>query len=77
MTNGNAPWDAHMERLTRIWDPSPKVAPRAAARSPVVSDAEAEKAARGEWNAIPPGPLGRRLLADIEPYLAFFAIAHA
>jgi len=29
----------------------------------------------GEWTAPPPGRLGRRLLADIEPYLEFFAIA--
>jgi hypothetical protein len=31
----------------------------------------------GEWTAAPPGALGRRLLADIEPYLEFFAIARS
>jgi hypothetical protein len=38
---------------------------------------EAEEARRGESTATPPGRFGRRLLADIEPYLAFFAIARA
>jgi hypothetical protein len=32
---------------------------------------------RDEWTAPPPGRLGRRLLADVEPYLDFFAIARS
>jgi hypothetical protein len=35
----------------------------------------AEEARCAEWTASPPGRLGRRLLADIDPYLEFFAIA--
>jgi hypothetical protein len=30
-----------------------------------------------EWTARPPGRLGRRLLADIESYLGFFAVARS
>jgi hypothetical protein len=32
-------------------------------------------ARRGEWNARGLGPLGRRLLPEIDTYLTFFAIA--
>jgi hypothetical protein len=28
----------------------------------------------GEWTAHPPGRLGRRLIAEVERYLEFFAI---
>ena len=42
-----------------------------------MSDREAEAARRNEWTAPSPGWLGRRLLADVETYLEFFAIARA
>jgi hypothetical protein len=31
---------------------------------------------RSEFSAHPPGRLGRQLLAEVETYLAFFALAH-
>jgi hypothetical protein len=37
----------------------------------------AQEARRGEWTSAPPGRLGRRLLADVEAYLEFFAIARS
>ena len=42
-----------------------------------ISGREADEARRAEWAAPPLGRLGRRLLADVEPYLDFFAIARA
>ncbi len=35
------------------------------------------EASRGEWHARPLGALGRRLLPEIERYLAFYAVARA
>ena len=64
----NSLWDEHLERLGAIHD----VAPR---RSPHRPRADADDALRGEWDARPPGRLGRRLLVDVERYLDFFAIA--
>jgi hypothetical protein len=46
-------------------------------RRPPISDREAAEARRAEWTAAGVGRLGRRLLADVETYLAFFAIARA
>jgi len=66
----NPHWNAHLERLRRLSGASTTPARRASA-----DDGEAEEARRGEWTAAPPGRLGRRLLADVEPYLVFFAIA--
>jgi hypothetical protein len=43
---------------------------------PELEDALLE-ALRGEWNTRPPGRLGRRLLADVERYLDFFATARS
>lgn len=37
--------------------------------------AEAAASRREEWTAARPGRLGRLLLAEVERYLAFFAIA--
>ena len=42
-----------------------------------INDREAVEARHDEWAARPPGRLGRRLLADVERYLEFFAIARA
>jgi hypothetical protein len=70
----NPLWHAHLELLERI-------APAARAETPgrtprtFVGELEAAEALRGEWTAAPPGRLGRRLLADVEPYLEFFALA--
>jgi hypothetical protein len=63
----NLLWQEHVERLRGLYTPPPT--------QPVIADAEAEEARRGEWTASPPGRLGRRLLADVEPWLEFFAIA--
>jgi hypothetical protein len=41
-----------------------------------MNDREGDETRHAEWTAAPPGRLGRRLLADVEPYLGFFAIAH-
>lgn len=42
-----------------------------------ISVRESDEARRAEWAAPSLGRLGRRLLADVEPYLDFFAIARA
>jgi len=62
----NSLWDQHLERLSAIYD----LAPRRAA-------IDADEALHGEWSARPPGRLGRRLLADVERYLDFFATARS
>ena len=62
-------WQAHVERLRRTSSAAPP--PTAGAAR------EAAEIVRGEWTAAPPGRLGRRLLADVEPYLVFVAIARA
>jgi hypothetical protein len=66
----NSLWDEHLERLSAIHD----VAPR---RSPSRTTLDPVDALRGEWNARPPGRLGRRLLVDVERYLDFFATARS
>jgi len=73
---GNPLWQEHLERLARLYGQSPPATALTGRRS-LMSDRDAEDARRGEWTATPPGRLGRRLLADIEPYLEFFAIARA
>jgi hypothetical protein len=70
----NPQWHAHVERLRRLSGAPPRGA--SASRHAVVGAVEARDAVRGEWTATPPGRLGRRLLADVEPYLEFFAVAH-
>jgi hypothetical protein len=45
---------------------------RASDRQPAAED---DLARSGEWDARGLGPLGRRLLPEIDTYLAFFAIA--
>jgi hypothetical protein len=67
----NQLWQEHVERLRDLYAPRPAHTNP----GPIVGDAEAEEARRGEWTAAPPGRLGRRLLADVEPWLEFFAIA--
>jgi hypothetical protein len=62
----NSLWDLHLERLSAIHG----VAARPAA-------IDADEALRGEWNTRPPGRLGRRLLADVDRYLDFFATARS
>jgi hypothetical protein len=76
-TPDNPRWQEHLERLRRLHGQNPPTTRRTATRPIVISDHEAEEARRGEWTATPPGRLGRRLLSDIEPYLAFFTIARA
>ena len=42
-----------------------------------MSDREAAEARHAEWTAASVGRLGRRVLAEVETYLAFLAIARA
>jgi hypothetical protein len=56
-------WQGHHERLRHL-------------RRTTMNDREGDETRHAEWTAAPPGRLGRRLLADVEPYLGFFAIAH-
>jgi hypothetical protein len=64
----------HLERLRRLYGQSPPRTTYNETRR-IMGDRDAEEARHGEWTATPPGRLGRRLLADIEPYLEFFALA--
>jgi hypothetical protein len=77
MSQPNTLWDDHLERLSRIHAGRPSGSIRTTTRSAVVSGSDIDKALRSEWNARPPGRLGRRLLADVELYLHFFAIARS
>jgi hypothetical protein len=65
-------WEKHMERWRRA---SRRAAMHPGAERSSLDAREARSAAASEWTAAPPGRLGRRLLADIEPYLEFFALA--
>jgi hypothetical protein len=73
----NRLWQEHLDRMRRLHGQNPPSTRQIATRRVFTSDREAEEARRGESTATPPGRLGRRLLADIEPYLAFFAVARA
>lgn len=77
MSHGNTQWDAHLEWISGIYGTAPSVATRPQTRSAAIGDDEADEANRREWTARPPGRLGRRLLADIELYLDFFATARS
>jgi hypothetical protein len=70
----NPLWQEHIGRFRRLSEPAPT--PRETQRS-ATGGADAEQTRCGEWTAAPPGRLGRRLLADIEPYLEFFAIVRS
>ena len=76
-SSGNPLWHEHLERVRRLHGQSPPRTRHTETRRIFVSDRDAEEALHGEWTATPPGRLGRRLLANIEPYLEFFAIARA
>ncbi len=73
----NQLWEAHLERLRQLNGGLPPAALPPRARRAPIGDHEANDAVSGEWSAAPPGRLGRRLIADVEAYLAFFAIARA
>jgi hypothetical protein len=73
----NPLWDAHLERLRQLDGERHRALVQGARFRRSISDRQAAEARRGEWAARPPGRLGRRLLADLEPYLEFFAIARA
>jgi hypothetical protein len=77
MNHGTSLWDEHLERLGRLFGTRPSAASFRATCSAAVGDGQAHEARRREWAAPPPGRLGRRLIADIEPYLEFFATAQA
>jgi len=65
-------WDEHMERWRQA---SRRAAKHSGAGRSALDVGEARSAAASEWTAAPPGRLGRCLLAAIEPYLEFFALA--
>jgi hypothetical protein len=69
--------DAHLERLRQLDGESHSALVQGTRFRRSISDRQAVEARRGEWAARPPGRLGRHLLADLEPYLEFFAIARA
>jgi hypothetical protein len=73
----NPIWEAHLEWLRRMYGHGQDEAARGRTRAAAISDCEADRARRSEWAARPLGRLGQRLFADLEPYLAFFAIARA
>ena len=75
--SGNPLWDAHLERLRQLDLQGQGALVQGTRFGRSISDRQAAEARRGEWAARPPGRLGRRLLADLEPYLEFFAIARA
>lgn len=74
---GNPLWEEHLERLRRLHGQSPARKRDTGTRRISMNDRDAEEARHGEWTTTPPGRLGRRLLADIETYLEFFAMAGA
>ena len=77
-SSDNPLWRAHLEQVLRIHGkPAATSAPPARQHRPPMSDREAAQASHAELTADGVGRLGRRLLADVEPYLAFFAIARA
>jgi hypothetical protein len=71
-TSSNPLWEAHVERLLRLHGTGTPVR-RTPLTAPGTPDAAA--ALLAEWTAAPPGRLGRRLLAEVDAYLGFFAIA--
>ena len=73
-SSSNPHWQAHLDRLQRLAGVPARRATPSTGREPADAWAAAE-AREAEWTAAPPGRLGRRLLADVEPYLEFFAVA--
>jgi len=71
----NPLWQQHVDRLQRLHGRTPTGQRQVRRHRPPMSAERAEDARRAEWTAKLPGRLGRRLLADIEPYLEFFAVA--
>jgi hypothetical protein len=73
----NPLWEAHLERLPKGNGETDGAVAQGTRFRRSIGDREAAEARRGEWAARPPGRLGQRLLADVELYLEFFAIARA
>ena len=73
----NPLWPEHLGRLRHLHGQNPSGTRHSGTRRSLLSERDAKELRRGEWTATPPGRLGRRLLADIEPYLEFFAFARA
>lgn len=74
-TPHNPLWDAHLARIRRAYGTRWTPAMRSRVRATMTATRDRNDAWRSEWDAPAPGRLGRRLLADVEPYLEFFAIA--
>jgi hypothetical protein len=74
---GNPLWQEHLDQLQRLYGGIPPAMRQTETQPNLMGGGDAEGARHGEWTATPPGRLGRRLLADIECYLEFFAIARA
>jgi hypothetical protein len=64
--SGNPLWEAHLRRLRQLYGELSLLSS---------GGHEDEDARRSEWAPRPLGRLGRRLFADLDPYLEFFAIA--
>jgi hypothetical protein len=77
LSSDNPHWDAHLERLRQLDGERHGASVQGTRFRRSFSDREAAEARCDEWAARPPGRLGRRLLADLQPYLEFFAIARA
>jgi hypothetical protein len=73
----NQLWEAHLERLHRLGGAPPPVRHGRARAALPTHIRDAESAQYGEWTAPPLGRFGRPLLAEVESYLEFFAIARA
>jgi hypothetical protein len=76
-SSNNPLWEAHLERLRKNNRERDGALAQGTRFRRSISDREAAEARRDEWAARPPGRLGRRLLADVELYLEFFAIARS
>jgi hypothetical protein len=77
MNQRNGLGDEHVERTSRSYDGGLALPAHPTTRVVAIEDTRARDAPRGEWTARPPGRLGRQVLADVERYLDFFAIARS
>jgi hypothetical protein len=76
-STANPLWQAHLAQLHRLSGGAPPVPEAPRAPRTAIGALVAQEARRGEWTSAPPDRLGRRLLADVEAYLEFFAIARS
>jgi hypothetical protein len=75
MQQPNHLWQEHLARLEQLHGAAAVKPLRPRPRRVAGGDGRTAWALHGELTANPPGRLGRPLLAEIEAYLEFFAIA--